>query len=281
VISNFQNVAKLIHVSKDYSRICLLFYLLVSLCIAHLIRIKTNMASSDVAGDDGTQPQHTDDASKPAVVPTMPSGPKTRYEWYQTDTHVIVSVLIKNVKKDDAKIDIAARSLSCTVRLPGGSDYSLELDLAHDISPDQSVVKILSTRIEIKLKKSEGIRWSQLESDGANTSNVKQFNPATPVSTSSDAHVYPSSHAAGGKNWDKMVQEIKEEEKTEKDEGDAALNKLFQQIYGDGSEETRRAMNKSFLESGGTVLSTNWNEVGEKKVEVKPPDGMEYKKWEY
>ena len=33
-------------------------------------------------------------------------------------------------------------------------------------------------------------------------------------------------------------------------------------------------------ESGGTVLSTNWNEVGKDKVEVKPPDGMEFKKWE-
>ena len=33
-------------------------------------------------------------------------------------------------------------------------------------------------------------------------------------------------------------------------------------------------------ESGGTVLSTNWDEVGGKKVEVQPPDGMEFKKWD-
>ena len=43
---------------------------------------------------------------------------------------------------------------------------------------------------------------------------------------------------------------------------------------------SRRAMNKSFQESGGTVLSTNWSEVGKSQVEVKPPDGMEFKKWE-
>lgn len=57
---------------------------------------------------------------------------------------------------------------------------------------------------------------------------------------------YPSS-SHYTRNWDKVVGEIKEEEKTEKLEGDAALNKLFQQIYSDGSDEVKRAMNKSFV----------------------------------
>jgi hypothetical protein len=34
-------------------------------------------------------------------------------------------------------------------------------------------------------------------------------------------------------------------------------------------------------ESNGTVLSTDWKEVGSKKVEGSPPEGMEVKKWEY
>lgn len=44
------------------------------------------------------------------------------------------------------------------------------------------------------------------------------------------------------------------------------LESLLQHIYENGSDEVKRAMNKSFFESGGTVLSTKWGEVSKKKV---------------
>ena len=46
-----------------------------------------------------------------------------------------------------------------------------------------------------------------------------------------------------------------------------------------GSEEQRRAMIKSFTESGGTVLSTNWDDVGKGQVKGQPPPGQEMRKW--
>jgi suppressor of G2 allele of SKP1 len=39
-------------------------------------------------------------------------------------------------------------------------------------------------------------------------------------------------------------------------------------------------MNKSFQESNGTVLSTNWGDIGAKETTVQPPTGMEEKKYD-
>lgn len=39
-------------------------------------------------------------------------------------------------------------------------------------------------------------------------------------------------------------------------------------------------MIKSYQESNGTALSTNWEDVKKGPVETQPPDGLEAKKWE-
>ncbi|KGL91177.1 Suppressor of G2 allele of SKP1, partial [Charadrius vociferus] len=192
------------------------------------------------------------------------------YDWYQTESQVIVTIMIKNAQKDAVSVQFSEKEMNASVRLPSGEDYNLKLVLLHSIVPEQSTFKVLSTKVEIKMKKPEAVRWEKLEGQG-DSPKLKQFTPDT-------QHLYPSS-SHYTRNWDKLVGEIKEEEKNEKLEGDAALNKLFQQIYSDGTDEVKRAMNKSFMESGGTVLSTNWSDVGKRKVEVNPPDDMEWKKF--
>ncbi|XP_051016838.1 protein SGT1 homolog [Acomys russatus] len=195
---------------------------------------------------------------------------KIKYDWYQTESQVIITLMIKNVQKNDVNVEFSEKELSALVKLPSGEDYSLKLRLFHPIIPGQSTFKVLTTKIEIKMKKPEAVRWEKLEGQG-DVPTPKQF-------IADVKNLYPSS-SHYTRNWDKLVGEIKEEEKNEKLEGDAALNKLFQQIYSDGSDEVKRAMNKSFMESGGTVLSTNWSDVGKRKVEINPPDDMEWKQY--
>ena len=87
------------------------------------------------------------------------------------------------------------------------------------------------------------------------------------------------------KNWDGITSEILSKDTAVTSDqdpnagGDAAVNEFFQKLYADADEDTRRAMMKSYSESGGTTLSTNWDEVRKARVEVKPPEGSEWKKW--
>lgn len=87
------------------------------------------------------------------------------------------------------------------------------------------------------------------------------------------------------KNWEGITDKILSSEKpvtTEEDPnagGDSTVNEFFQKLFKDADEDTKRAMLKSYQESGGTTLSTNWEEVSKGKVDVKPPEGSEWKKW--
>ena len=58
--------------------------------------------------------------------------------------------------------------------MPTGSDYSLELDpLSHKVIPSESKYEVLSTKIEIQLKKEVfAIKWGALEGDDANAGSM-------------------------------------------------------------------------------------------------------------
>ncbi|XP_048487856.1 protein SGT1 homolog [Plutella xylostella] len=203
--------------------------------------------------------------------------PKIKHDWYQTESQVVITVLLKNAPKDKVKVDFGERSLSLSSPLPDSdSEFSLELELAHEVVPDMCSMAISPSKIEVKLRKKEGLRWAQLEGEGQKEEKVKAIPQAIIDASGPPPAKCPSIFR---KDWDKIEKDIKKMEEEEKPEGEAALNALFQKIYGEGSDEVRRAMNKSFVESGGTVLSTNWDQVGKDKVDAKPPDGLEFKKW--
>lgn len=85
---------------------------------------------------------------------------------------------------------------------------------------------------EVRLTKEEAVRWHTLSGPQAN------------------------------RKEDKPIYE-KEEKKKEK-----GIMEMLTNIYENADGDTKRAMNKSIIESRGTVLSTNWDEV--KKRTIKP-----------
>ncbi|EEH42632.1 co-chaperone SGT1 [Paracoccidioides brasiliensis Pb18] len=110
---------------------------------------------------------------------------------------------------------------------------------------------------------------------------------------------YPTSSRTGLKDWDKVASSLtkkKEKKKSsskgkeieaagsEDDNDDEGLQSddsdygtgdpvdaFFKKLYANADPDTRRAMVKSYYESEGTALSTNWSEVSKGKVEPKPP----------
>ena len=85
-------------------------------------------------------------ASQCEAAPLDPQAmpvPKISHDWYQTETQVVVEVRIKKLKADECKIEIGETNLSVTAPLPTGSEYSLELDLAHPVVPAQSGYKVI------------------------------------------------------------------------------------------------------------------------------------------
>ena len=108
--------------------------------------------------------------------------------------------------------------------------------------------------------------------------------------STSSAPAYPTSSRHGTKDWDKVASSLtakkskdkKETKEDEKDNGEDdvsdadsefggdAVDGFFKKLYAGADPDTRRAMMKSYVESQGTSLSTNWQEVSKGKVEPHP-----------
>jgi hypothetical protein len=130
--------------------------------------------------------------------------------------------------------------------------------------------------------------------------------PSAPTPSPVTAPSYPTSSRSGVKDWDKLASSLtskkkstsKSQLKTSNPPDDGAdadagaesdgaesidsdfgsgdpVDSFFKKLYAGADADTRRAMVKSYYESEGTALSTNWGEVGKGKVEPKPPSSSD------
>jgi suppressor of G2 allele of SKP1 len=233
------------------------------------VEIKPVYTPQNTTSNNNTpQQQSTQSNSNTNVQPP----PQRKYQWFQTEDNVCVSFYIKNVKKENCRINIKPHHLEVSISTGPGSEHNFDMDLCDEVDPNNSRYDVLTTKIEVNLRKKQRGQWASLEKSEDST--------VTPWrSTVTDPEVkankeFPTS-SKKKTNWDQLEKEAKEEAKKEGD----GLNNFFHDIFKGGSDEQRRAIEKSFYESGGTVFSTNWNEVGKDKVKGSAPQGMEMKYW--
>lgn len=105
-----------------------------------------------------------------------------RHDFFQTATHVTVCIFAKSVKKDSIQVTIKKKQvcflswhnwplkLEVIIQLGEGKEYSLDLDLCGEVVPEESRYDVLSTKIEIKLKKTSTGQWPSLEDSGQGVS---------------------------------------------------------------------------------------------------------------
>lgn len=139
-------------------------------------------------------------------------------------------------------------------------------------------------KIEVTLAKVQPGKWPSFgreeltKPDASALPKIDSIEPEptgpAPVvdTTTSKAPAYPTSSKSGAKDWEKLGAD-------DDDEDSQDVNSFFSKLYKDASPEQQRAMQKSFMESNGTTLSTDWDSVGKAPVPTNPPDGMVEKKW--
>lgn len=236
--------------------------------------------------------------SAPPTAPQQTAPDKIRHEWYQNTEHVYFTLLAKGVPKEQTQVDIMQRSLSLSFPLATGASYDLTIDpLFGPVKPEKCISRVMPTKIEIILAKATpGQKWHALESDepadatkvGAEESKEDEVKRAVFTDTAPRGPAYPTSSKSGPKDWDKITKDLRTADGDGKskfadddddDAGGDEANAFFKKLFKNATPETQRAMMKSYTESNGTALSTNWEEVSKGPVPTEPPDGMEAKKW--
>jgi len=196
---------------------------------------------------------------------------RIRDDWYQTSDSVIITIYAKNIKEQKLQVNFKASLVNVSFPSSATSEYSYNLEpLFAEIDSEKSTFRIYSTKLEITLKKKEPRKWPNLEAS-ENIGDIIASNSIEESTTKRSGLAYPTS-SKKSINWSAF--KINDDDDNEKSE-----NEFFAQLYKDTDDDTRRAMMKSYIESNGTVLTTNWEEAQNKKYETSPPEGMVEKKW--
>ncbi|VEU19928.1 DEKNAAC100739 [Brettanomyces naardenensis] len=203
-----------------------------------------------------------------------PSKQVLRTDWFDSPSEVDISIFVKNIVKDSVQADFQKNSLFVSFEDSKGGKYTYAIDkLYSDILTESSSYRVFASKLEISLAKSKPTKWQSLELDSTKTTTTLEI----PKSDDEAVKSYPSS---SGKKIDWSKFDVDDNDSNAEDEGDDAALSFFQKLYSNADPDTKRAMMKSYVESNGTSLSTDWSEVSKDKVETVAPEGTQPKEWD-
>ncbi|KAI9340422.1 HSP20-like chaperone [Zopfochytrium polystomum] len=96
-------------------------------------------------------------------VPAAEEKVECRRDWYQTQSTVIVTIFAKKVDKTQTTVTFGENQLTVRAKFLDGKVYELDTPLGLPIVPAESKFTVMSTKIEIVLKKANGLSWPTLE----------------------------------------------------------------------------------------------------------------------
>lgn len=227
-----------------------------------------------------------------------------RSQFYQTDSSITVSLFMKFASKEDTgKVQVDMRCNLITANQLPRDPSTLYLIPYAAIDPVKSTYRVAPMKIEFTLVKALPGKWPSFgreemsqpdlsdlppaDAQGTNVSTIptsasgSSLAAQAPTLASASAPIiekpkgpaYPTSSKSGPKDWERLGNDEDAEEEP-KD-----VDHFFKQLFANSTPEQQRAMMKSYTESNGTSLSTDWDSVSKGKVETEPPKGMEAKKW--
>jgi suppressor of G2 allele of SKP1 len=162
-----------------------------------------------------------------------------RTDTYQTQKSCAVILYIRGHTVDDLIPHPDNQSLTLELTVDG-EKYVKGWAFYAPVNPANLKIDRGRVKIEIVLAKEAAVNWPRVEADESATVALYE-------------------------RWNKVQLPKEEEDKAE------GLDHFLQKIYKDASPEAQRAMMKSITESQGTVLSTNWEDVGSRHVTPQPP----------
>ena len=189
------------------------------------------------------------------------------------------SHLLKKLVSEDSKIKLIVTEDKSTVSVKAETSNEESLKIATQLSedklfliidPENAKNKILKldvcNSLELNSKNNSPISNSILLNKTSKFTALDKINFEV-VDNNSNLEVITIKEPLiikKEKNWDQILKE--EEIKDLKDKNydcDPAMH-FFKEIYKNSSDENRRAMMKSYQESGGKALSTNWKEASDR-----------------